>query len=306
MFASCFPFRVRSAVRWPFPASALAVPLPPHLPVCALVPPSSMSSPRLPVLVAVRRVPTRRRSRFSPSRLEAGDERLEAFDAPRLRCCAIRPRAGHLLELRHQPLDCVGRANGTASGRGISLSARWSGALLAPERFGERVRLTQVPRFQLLARDADQRIVPTSWATWQSVRSQTEQCLGAPDSPLPSLSLTTANRTPGSRHARSLRGTCCAPDRPLPSCGTHWNKQARKQSGQQSVEEHAHRLLLEEQNESAHAGSAPSKSRCFQSAPGRIALGVQVTQQLALGRATGRLRTRPSSRASRSRPASRR
>ena len=155
----------------------------------------------------------------------------------------------------------VGRTQNGIGIADISLSARY---VEAPRRRRRPRARPARPGTRLPAPDTRcGSRVSSRRPAWQRCRSAS---LSARQS-LPSLSRTTANRTPGSRHARNLRGTLFCRS-VLPSWGTQLELQGGKQAGQQFVEENLHRLLLEQQDKSAHSGSAPSKSRCFQSAPG--------------------------------------
>ena len=120
----------------------------------------------------------------------------------------------------------------------------------------------RVPRLQLLAHDADQRVGATTClaALPQGVLQRTTiSSVVVPDN--------------GEPHTGLAPGPQLAGDAPLQiglALVRHaLERQIRKQAWQQTVEKRPHRLLLEEQDKSGHAGSTPSNSRCFQRAPGR-------------------------------------
>lgn len=168
-------------------------------------------------------------------------------------------RAGHLVELWNESLKHLVRArHGVRITESLLLSQ--VAERLITECIRERLRLPEVPRFQFLARDANQRI--------GLVSRFAEPAQGFfPRTAVPSV-VVPNNCEPHT----GLPPAELAQDATLQVALTFvrytLEQQARKQTRQQAVEEDPHRFLLEEQDESVHSGSTPSKSRCFQSAPG--------------------------------------
>ena len=169
------------------------------------------------------------------------------------------PGAGYLLELRNVSLKHLVRAH---HGVGVAESCSSSQVpqRLATESLRKCVRFTEIPRFQFLARKADQSVGPTS--RFAEPAQGFFPCTAVPSVVVPDNREPYTGLVPRAELARDA-----AFQIGLSLVGYAQERQARKQTRQQSVEELLHRLFLQQKDQS-HRGSAPSKRPCFQSAPG--------------------------------------